>query len=151
MLGLSYANLKYGYESQEIAYVACKILPVIACFKNLQLLKSRTMVAQNKNQRECFRLTYPYGARPRFENSAAKKSIDVTELSEGGFRTQESFPSVQCNDVISGTLHFSDHSKSVDATVKRISPECTVYMLAEPLTTIELLREQATVSRKFLE
>jgi len=109
------------------------------------------MVAQSKNKRECFRLTYPYGARPRFENAAAKEFIDVTELSEGGFRTQKSFPSVQCNDVISGILHFSDHSISVDATVKRISPECTVYVLAEPLTTIELLREQATIGRKFLE
>jgi len=76
-----------------------------------------------------------------------QESIEVYELSEGGFRTKGSFSSIEYDDTITGMLHFADHSIPMKATVKRIDPEFTVYAIEEPLATIELLREQATVRR----
>jgi len=107
------------------------------------------MLAQTKNQRECFRLTYPPGAGPHYEHVELQESIEVYELSEGGFRTKGSFSSIECDDKIAGILHFADHSIPVKATVKRIDPDYTVYLFEEPLTTIELLLEQAAVRSNY--
>ena len=107
------------------------------------------MQEESTNQRDHFRLVYPIGARPKLEFSTDKNSVEVVEISQGGFRILGAVELLKCDDEITGLLKFHDHSKKVVAKVKRIFEETIVFELQEKIPIQELLMEQVRIRRDF--
>jgi hypothetical protein len=107
------------------------------------------MLTSATNKREFYRLVYPIGSGPKFEQARRREVAEVIEISQGGFRVRGAIPGAKCGDVISGTIQFVDDPALIIASVKRVCKDYTVLVLNRPLAILQIFNEQVRIRRDY--
>lgn len=98
-------------------------------------------MGDESNQRNYFRLRYPIGVHPVLAIDG--RSLDVTELSEGGLRVLAAGTLQVLGRRVAGVLHLcSGGSLRVEARVTRLDGEECVLTRLQGVDFAAVLREQ---------